>query len=245
MSDDNKNSDPFDFDNFDFDSLKEEEPQAHAGDSAFDLDNPFGDDRVVTPGGDAEVHEEKTSIFDDSSVIESAEESQETNEEGDVPTIVAGEESTPKKKGFLGGLFGGKKAKTPKKEKKAEEKQPKPKKEKKEKVPKDKDTADKPVMPRDWGTILCIAFSVFLLVSLLIFNIGTFLSRGDSLMQTLCFLGAFDIIGLVLVAVPVLFYKFPQERTLPNVMLGISVAAMFTGVLIFVHNYFDYYVFTV
>jgi len=44
MSDDNKNSEPFDFN---FDSLNEEEAQEQSGES-FDLDNPFGDDVVVT-----------------------------------------------------------------------------------------------------------------------------------------------------------------------------------------------------
>ena len=249
MSDDNKNSDSFDLENFDFNSLNDGEPQAKSGDSAFDLDNPFGDDIVVTRD-ETNTSAESASIFDDSSVNGLAEESQEPGEEGDVPPIAAGEEPAPKKKGFLGGLFGGKKAKTPKekaskekapKEKQAKEKQPKPQKEKKEKTPKDKEVAgSRPAVPRDWGTILCIAFSVFLFASLLAFNVATFLTGGKNLMLTLCFLGAFNIVGLVLVAVPVLFYKFPQERTLPNVMLGISVGAMFTGVLFCVVEFYRY-----
>ena len=240
----NKNSDFFDLDNFDFDSLKEEEPQVKSGDSAFDLDNPFGDDIVVSRSETMGASEEGSFVFDDSAVDGPAEESVKPSEVGEVPPIVAEETPASTKKGFLGGLIGGKKAKTPA-AKETKEKQPKPKKEKREKAPKDKDATDKPAVPRDWGTILCTAFSVFLLVSLLLFNVGTFLSRGDNLMHTLCFLGAFNVVGLVLVAVPVLFYKFPQERTLPNVMLGISVGAMFTGVLVLVHNYFDYYVFAV
>jgi len=164
----------------------------------------------------------------------------------EVPAIDAGEEATDKKKkGLLSGLFGGGKKKAPK-EKKAKEKQPKSKKEKKEKVAKDEEATDKPAVPRDWGTILCIAFSVFLLVSLLVFNVAAFLTaESGKIMQTLCFLGAFNIVGLALVAVPVLFYKFPKERTLPNVMLGISVGAMFTGVLFLVNNFYHYYGFAI
>jgi len=321
MSDDNKNSEqPFDFD---FDALNEEESQEKPGDSAFDLDNPFGDDVVVTrsepgesqekpgdsgfdlnnPFGDDVVvtrsepgeSQEKPSdsgfdldnpfgddlaplsreplgsesgvsadnpylddfsadgsaasssfegsAFEDSAVGESS----EIDEDG-VPSIDAEEETTgKKKKGFLGGLFGGGKKKAPKgkatKEKKTKEKQPK--KGKKEKGAKDGETSDKPAVPRDWGTILCIAFSVFLLVSFLMFNIGTLLVGGGDLLPTLGFLGAFNLVGLALVAVPILFYRFPQERTLPNVMLGLSVGAMFTGVLFHVHNFYWYYGFAI
>ena len=243
MSNDNKNADPF---NFDFDSLnegKQEKPE-----ESFDLDNPFGDELAPT-SSKADVSAD-TSDLNDSADIPfeegSAEEYSETGAE-EIPPIAAGQEKG-KKKGFLGGLFGGKKDKVPKekapKEKKTQEKQVKPLKEKKEKIPKDKEAADAPAVPRDWGTILCIAFSVFLLVSLLIFNVAAFLTAGGSLMQTLCFLGAFNIVGLVLVAVPILFYKFPQERTLPNVLLGLSVGALFTSVLLFVHNFYYYYDFT-
>jgi len=273
MSDDNKNSEqPFDFD---FDALNEEESQGKPGDSAFDLDNPFGDDIVVTrsepgesqtkpgdsafdldnPFGDdlAPLSSEpgvsaNNPYLDDLAADGLAEESavgesSEIDEDG-VPSIDAGEETSKKKKGFLGGLFGGGKKKAPK-EKKAKDKQPKAKKEKKEKAPKDGESADKPAMPRDLGTILCIAFSVFLLVSLLVFNVATLLTSGDSLLGTLTFLGAFNLVGLTLVAVPILFYKFPQERTLPNVMLGISVGAMFTGVLLLVNNFYQYYGFAI
>jgi hypothetical protein len=281
MSNDNKNSEqPFDFD---FDALNEDESREKTGDSAFDLDNPFGDDVVVTRGEPGKPLEQSGESFDlenpfgddlaprsemdmntdsgfladssdrsaenylgennweeDSAVGESSEIS-----EGEVPAIDASEEETgKKKKGFLGGLFGGGKKKAPK-EKKTKEKQPKAKKEKKEKAPKDGESTDKPTVPRDWGTILCVAFSVFLLVSLLMFNVATLLTSGDSILGTLTFLGAFNLVGLALVAVPILFYKFPQERTLPNVMLGLSVGAMFTGVLFHVNNFYQYYGFAI
>jgi len=285
MSDDNKNSEqPFDFD---FDALNEEESQGKPGDSAFDLDNPFGDDIVVTrsepgqslekpsdsgfdldnPFGDdlAPLSSEpgisadnpylddsaadssfEGSAFEGSSFEESTVgESSEMDADG-IPSIDAGEETTDKKKkkGFLGGLFGGGKKKATK-EKTAKDKQPKAKKDKKEKIAKDGEASDKPAVPRDWGTVLCIAFSLFLLVSFLMFNIGTLLTSGDSLLGTLTFLGAFNLVGLALVAVPVLFYKFPQERTLPNVMLGVSVGAMFTGILFLVNNFYWYYGFAI
>ena len=273
MSDDNKNTEPFDFD---FNTLNEDEPQETTG-SSFDLDNPFGDDwtaaspeQEVSAGGsnfddsvpyltdsltDGSV---KDSSVNDSSVEEGSTDDSSENSEEEVPPTDASEEPVgKKKKGLLGGLFGGKKdkkpketvvkEKAPKEKKEKKEKQPKSKKEKVEKVPKDKDAVDAPTVPRDWGTVLCIAFSVFLLASLLMFNVATFLSRGtdSTLMGTLCFLGAFNLVGLTLVAVPVLFYKFPQERTLPNVMLGLSVCAMFTGVLFFVNNFYHYYGFAI
>ena len=290
MSDDNKNSEqPFDFD---FDALNEDESQEKPGDSAFDLDNPFGDDIVVTrsepgessakPGdsafdldnpfgddlaplsGESEVSADNPYLDDsaaDSFAEESAGEESSEIDASEVPSIDAGEEATgKKKKGFLAGLFGGGKKKSPKektsKDKKAKEKQPKAKKEKKEKAPKEGESSDKPAVPRDLGTILCIAFSVFLLVSLLMFNVATLLTYStescreclnpaSTLMGTLCFLGAFNIVGLVLIAIPVLFYKFPQERTLPNVMLGLSVGAMFSGVLFQVNNFYQYYGFAI
>ena len=282
MSDNNKEPDPFDFD---FDLLNQEEPQekvpevnaelsAGASDSAFDLNDPFGDDLAPVSekaevsaasassasdssfdldnpfGDDLALVSEKTSVSednpylgDDSFADSSLDESSKVSEEAVPPIAATGKAKG--KKGFLGGLFGGKKAKTSKektpKEKQAKEKQAR---HKKEKAPKDKEAVNKPALPRDGGTILCIAFSAFLLVSLLMFNVATFLTGGNSLMQTLCFLGAFNIIGLMLVAVPMLFYKFPQERTLPNVLLGISVGALFTSVLFFVHNFYYYYGFT-
>ena len=269
MSDDNKNAESFDFDFNDL--LNEGKPQKPSGDSSFDLDNPFGEDMAF--GNDMAPLSSETEVnadfpnFDDapsfsndfsadsatdSFAEESSVEDSSEISEGEVPPIAVGDEKAgKKKKGFLGGLFGGKKEKTPKekvtKEKNVKEKQPKPKKEKKEKVVKDKDAPAKPAVPRDWGTILCVLFSLFLLVSLLTFNAATFLSRDASstLMGTLCFLGAFNLVGLTLVAVPILFYKFPKERTLPNVLLGISVGAMFTGVLFLVNNFYYYYGFTV
>jgi len=274
MSDDNNNSDPFDFD---FNALSEEEPLAQSGDSAFDLDNPFGDDIVVTrseapeplaqsedsfdldnpfgddltpPSYDAGVSEDNPHLNESSVILPSA----GLDSSFDVVDEPAQEKNAAKKKGFMSGIFGGKKDKAPKvkptkeakqaKEKPVKEKQPKPKKEKKEKAPKEaKEKA--PAVPRDWGTILCIAFSVFLLASLLTFNVATFLTAGDKMMETLCFLAAFNLVGLALVAVPVLFYKFPRERTLPNVLLGISTSAIFTGVLFHVCNAYHYYGFAI
>jgi hypothetical protein len=267
MSDDNKNSEPFDFD---FDSFNADEPQKSAGEDSFDLENPFGEDVVVSRSGAAvegvaaedTPHSTEERPFDlgdsfgddlaasdsglsadnpylsDSAVLDgdSPEESAET---GDLASDVL-EEATvadKKKKGFGGWFSKGKKGtEDAGKGKPAKETKEKPK---KEKVAKEK----KPVgerMPRDLGTILCIALSAFWLVSLLMFNIAGFLTRGDSIMQTLCFLGAINIIGLPVAAVPLLFYKFPKERTLPNVMLGVATAAMFGTLLIAVTEFYSY-----
>ena len=247
MSDDKNNSDPFDFD---FDALNEGEPSAQPGDSAFDFDNPFGDDVIITRNAASEVSADNPfpddsfgntadgfgGFGEDSFRVENlVEESSEISEGNVPPAISVGETTDKKKKGLLGGLFGGKKEKASK-EKVPKEKQAKPK---KEKVPKDKESDRAPAMPRDWGTILCITFSVFLLASLLMLNVATFFMGGD-IVPTLCFLGAFNIVFLALAAVPILFYKFPQERTLPNILLGISVGAMFTGVLFLVIEFYRY-----
>ena len=235
MSDESNKSESFD--DFDFNAFNEEE-SPEKSENSFDLDNPFGDD-VVVSRNETDVREE-SSFFDDSAFSGLVEDSSATEssllDEGKVPPITAGEETTDKKKkGLLGGLFGGKKEKASK-EKVPKEKQAKPK---KEKVPKDKESDRAPAMPRDWGTILCITFSVFLLASLLMLNVATFFMGGD-IVPTLCFLGAFNIVFLALAAVPILFYKFPQERTLPNILLGISVGAMFTGVLFLVIEFYRY-----
>ena len=235
MSNDNNNSDSFDFD---FDSLNADEPQKQSEES-FDLDSPFGDDWTAS-GNSAEIRADHADLDDsanDSLVEESSVEEPSRISEGEIPPIATEGKKADKKKGFFG-----------RSSKNEAEQSPKAKKEKvkKEKVIKEKKPAGE-LVPRDWGTILCIAFSVFLLISLLTFNVATFLSRdeGSTLMGTLCFLGAFNLVGLTLVAVPVLFYKFPQERTLPNVMFGISVGAMFTGVLLLVNNFYHYYGFVV
>ena len=165
------------------------------------------------------------------------------------------------KKGFLSGLLGGRdkpKKDKPKKEKtkkislkkgeseeesEGEEGEEKTKKAKpkKEKAVKEKKPAGERA-PLDLGTILCIAFSVFLLVSLLLFNIAAFLTRGpeSSLMLTLCFMGGINIVGLAAASVPVLFYQFPKERTLLNVMLGVSAVALLTGVMIALTEFYRY-----
>jgi len=256
MSEDNNNSDPFDFD---FNLLNAEDSSKDVPSSSFDLDNSFGDTAFSGEAGvsaDNPYLSEKSAL-DDPSGIDAAEtesvtedfsafsESPESDEEGEeLPPIAADTEQAGKKKGFLGGLFGGKKEKTPKgkqaKEKKTTlSKEPKGKKEKKEKVVKEK----KPLrewVPRDLETILCIAFSVFFLAVLLVFNIASLVTRGDSLMQTLCFMGAMNIMGLAAAAVPILFYKFPKERTLPNVMLGIAAIAVFISLQSAVIEFYRY-----
>jgi hypothetical protein len=72
------------------------------------------------------------------------------------------------------------------------------------------------------------------------FNVAGLLTGGKSLMQTLCFLGAINIVGLAAATVPILFYRFPKERTLPNVMLGIAAVAMFCSLLVVVTEFYLY-----
>ena len=219
MSEDNQNTDPFDFD---FDSFTADSPP-DSTDSPFD-GNPFGDVPAISEG---EISADNSSlsdasVLDDSAVDNPADEFEQAAELSD--TVPADGESTDsKKKGFFGRLS------------KAKNKSTKENKAKKEKKP----SVGEPV-PLDWGKILCIVFSVFLLASLLIFNVTAFLWGGSSIMQKLCFMGAFNIVGLAAAAVPILFYKYPQDRTLPNVMLGISAVAMFCSVLIAVNAFYQY-----
>ena len=235
MSKDNNPSDPFDFD---FDLLNSENPSEKTESDPLDLDNPFGTDLAMS-GSEAGVSADNPyfnaeSALDDPSGMDSVsdsavEESSETdeNEKAEVPPIAAAPGKAGKKKGF----FGSKKEKAPT--------QIKEKKSKKEKVIKEK----KPLrewVPRDLETILCVAFSLFLLASLLMFNIAAIMTSGKSLMQTICFLGAFNIIGLAAAAVPILFYKFPKERTLPNVMLGIAAVAVFISLQSAVIEFYRY-----
>jgi hypothetical protein len=228
MSDDNNNSDPFDFE---FNSLDEANPPEKSEDS-FDLGEPFGDDEATSTFELGEIAESASlgADFGDSiaadAPVESVQSDEAAHEDEAAPA-----EAEKTKKGFWGSKGKAKKDNVPK------EKKEKAVKEKKEKKPL------KERLPLDWGaTALCVAFTVFLLVSLLAFNIAVFYSHSpDSpIMQTLCFLGAFNIVGLVLAAVPVLFYKFPKERTLPNVLLGISAAALFSGVLVLVTEFYSY-----
>jgi len=238
MSDDNSNAESFDFD---FDLLNADEPLANTGGDSFDLDQPFGDDAAVPSGslGDSPANTDENSFDLGNSFGGDPAVSDLAVAEGRVSadtSYLSDSVTGKKKKG--GGWFSRKKEGKEKPEK--SEKKADIKKEKSVKEP--KPAGDR--VPLDLAAILCIAFSVFLLVSLLVFNVAAFLTAGGSLMQTLCFLGAFNIIGLVLVAVPILFYKFPQERTLPNVLLGLSAGALFTSVLLFVHNFYYYYGFT-
>ena len=210
MSDDNNNSESFDFD---FDSFNADEPQVNAGEGAFDLGNPVGDDMPIgdeMPPLDGGVSADNPYLSDSAT----------------------GEEKTEKKK--KGGWFSkGKKETKEKPGKKVSLK--KEKDEKTEKPPRE------PV-PRNWETILCIAFSVFLLVSLLMFNIAALLTRGpqSTFLQTLCFMGTINLMGLPAAAVPYLFYKLPKGRTLPNVMLGIAAVAMFGGLMFMVTDFYRY-----
>lgn len=87
---------------------------------------------------------------------------------------------------------------------------------------------------------LCLVFAGFLTFALLTHNIASILCRGDSLLQTLCFIGAFDIVGLCGIAVPVLFYRYKEDLDLFKVMLGISSAALFVGVLMMLTEFFRY-----
>ena len=219
MSNDNNSSDPFDFE---FDSLNADEPQGRSAD-AFDLNDPFGGD--MAPPRETGVSADNPYLNDSSVILPPGERSFI-----DSAIESAQEDKTDKKKGLLSGVMGGKKGKTPK--------------EKPQKAPKEKTAAGESA-PRDLGSVLCIAFSVFLFASLVVFNLATLLLGGGSLMGTLCFLGAFNIVGLALVAVPILLYKYPQERTLSNVLLGISVGAVFSGVLFLVNNFYQYYGFAI
>lgn len=227
MSDDNNNSSNFDFD---FDALSAENPPENSENSAFDLDNPFGDDMVMSS---SEVAVSADNPFiNDSFPDESTDDDSAKESDSDEGESSSEETTEKKKKGFFGRSTG--KTAKPKKEK--------TKKEKVVKTKEKKETAPRGTIPRDWGTILCIVFSLFLLISLVTLNVTAFLSResGSSIVHTLCFMAAFDIIGLAAAAVPILFYKFPKERTLPNVMLGIAAVAMLVGVQILVTEFYSY-----
>ena len=243
-----------------------ESPESSA-DDAFDLENPFGDD-LAAPGGETSAGESSESSADDAFDLggsfggdDSAAPEEGVSADNPYLSGLTSESSDGEgkaKKGFLGGLFGGKgKSKKEKKKKvnlgeeeksegsegeeDAGEEPKKGKRKKKEKVVKEKKPAGERT-PLDLGTMLCIAFAAFWLVSLLMFNIAGLLSREpeSSLMQTLCFMGAINLVGLIPACVPILFYKFPAERTLLNVMLGISVVALFTGVMMTMTDFYRY-----
>ena len=225
MSDDNDNFD------FDFDSFNADDSQVTAGENSFDLDNPFGDDIVVSSGASEEpLANPEGSSFDLSDPI---------GNDLVTPDLGAAQGGVSADNPYLNDSATSKKKKgwfSKSKDKPAKEEKPK-----KEKTVKEKKPAGERI-PLDLPAILCIAFSVFLMVSLLMFNIAAILSRGpeSTIMQTLCFLGAFNIIGLAAAAVPILFYKLPQERTLPNVLLGISAVASFSGLLMLLNEFYCY-----
>lgn len=225
MSDNDNNFD------FDFDSLNSDDSQVTTGGDSFDLDNPFGDDVIVSSGSSTEpLASPEGSSFDlsdplDGDVVSSDLAAADGGVSADNPYI--SDSTTGKtKKGWF----------SKNKEKSAKEAKPK-----NEKVAKEKKPSGER-MPLDLAAILCIAFSVFLLVSLLMFNIAAILTRGpeSTIMQTFCFLGAFNIIGLAAAAVPILFYKFPKEQTLPNILLGISVVASFGSLLMLLTEFYRY-----
>jgi len=216
-----------------------------AGESSFGFDDSFGD---LSQSGD--------SLTPDSGVSADNPYLSDLADDG-----IPGGEKKGEKKGFLSGLFGGKgkKEKTKKKTSEKEETEEgggaedsnvgesegvmlDKKKTKKEKVAKEKKPAGERA-PLGLGEILCIVFSALWLVCLLVFNIAAFLysrEAGISLMQTLAFMGAINIVGLAAASVPILFYKFPQERTLSNVMLGISATAIFIAVQIAITEFYRY-----
>jgi len=211
MSDDNNDFESFDFD---LDLSNAGTPLASTEEGAFDLSQPIGDDLM---GDDLPPLDDGVST--DNPYLNDS---------------TAGEKETSEKKKERGGWFSKKKKET---EKKPEIKESL-KKEKTEKAEKPSGES----VPRDWEMILCIAFSVFLLVSLLMFNIAALFIRGpeSTMMQTLCFIGAINLIGLPAAAVPYMFYKFPKERTLPNVMLGIAAVAMLGGLMFVVTDFYRY-----
>ncbi|MDR3182807.1 MAG: hypothetical protein LBT89_07815 [Planctomycetaceae bacterium] len=108
----------------------------------------------------------------------------------------------------------------------------KPKPAKKEKTPKEK-------TPRDLHSNLCLTFAGCVIAVLLLQNVFAFF-RGSGILQTLCFIGIFDIIGLCAVAVPVMFYRNKDELDVFKVMLGVSSMALFAGVLIMLTEFFRY-----
>jgi len=253
MSQDNNNPDPFDFN---FDSLNTDEPLASTGDSSFDLDNPFGDDVVVSRNN---TSTEGTPISGSESSFDLG--ASDSGVSADNPYLNAppplnlakgdsqtGEDSasgTPapekKKKGFLGGLFGGK-GKKGKETPEPKEKEPKVKKEKvkKEKAEKKPKEPTGPREPRDWGTILCLGIAGFLALNLLVINVAAFLSAKE-IMPLLLFLGTINLVGLTAISVPLLFLRADKkDRTLTNVMLGVSVVVLFGGLMIMFTEFYQY-----
>ena len=225
MSNDNDNFD------FDFDSFNTEHPRVATEGNSFDLDNPFGDDVIVSSSGSEEPPVSPGgSSFDLSDPLAN---------DLVAPDLGAAEGGVSADNPYLSDSAASKKKQgwfSKSKDKPVKEAKPK-----KEKVIKEK----KPVgerMPLDLPAVLCIAFSVFLLVSLLMFNIAAILTRGpeSTIMQTLCFLGTFNIVGLAAAAVPILFYYSPKERTLPNVLLGVSAVASFSGLLMLLNEFYRY-----
>ena len=234
------------------------------GASSFDLDDPFGGDMVATGGG---TH---TGDFLAGDLPKSADsfglddpyggdlQAAAGGVSADNPYLSGAASATTDgekkgKKGFLSGIFGGKgkkdksKKATSGEEGDAEESESgitkKGKKEKKEKVVKEKKPAGERA-PLEVGEILCIGFTALWLACMLLFNIVALLyyfqGEGISLLQTLAFMGAINVVGLAGASVPILFYRFPKERTLPNVMLGISAFAIFIAIQIAVTGFYRY-----
>jgi hypothetical protein len=88
--------------------------------------------------------------------------------------------------------------------------------------------------------ILCLAAAGTLLLIMLVQNVMSLVFCGGSILRAVCYVAAFDIIGLGAVAVPALIYKHRSEIGLFNVLLGVSSMALFVGVLIMLTEFYRY-----
>ncbi|GHT14207.1 hypothetical protein FACS1894170_10990 [Planctomycetales bacterium] len=88
--------------------------------------------------------------------------------------------------------------------------------------------------------ILCLAAAGALVLIMLVQNVMSLLFHTDSIFCAVCYVASFDIIGLGAVTVPVLIYKRRAEIGLFNVLLGVSAAALFGGVLIMLTEFYHY-----
>ncbi|GHT21485.1 hypothetical protein FACS189419_02460 [Planctomycetales bacterium] len=107
---------------------------------------------------------------------------------------------------------------------------------------KEKPAKKKPVKtaaPRDWNGTICLFFAGLVLLVLIAANLVTLLSSSN-FMQTLIFLGTLDVLGLCIVAVPVMFYRKREDINVFNVLLGIASSAMFIGVIVMITEFFRY-----
>jgi hypothetical protein len=91
--------------------------------------------------------------------------------------------------------------------------------------------------PLDW---IIIAFSGFLFFALLVHNVASILAGGGSVMQTLCYISAFDIVGLCAAAAPFMCIKERKHINLFQVLLGMSSTALCLGVLVLLTEFYRY-----